>query len=164
KRLARRRMAILNRPVRAWCLAIRASDTRITPAHWVIVPEHALDLDHPAHPYEPIEHQVIIRPHALRQSCRPHRTDPWGEQVSHGLLGSALPRLPLALPRLQKTRPHYLLPTPPQTLFDHLGYDPGALGTLARRPYCRRAPKEFLRYDVQQLDAPPPTFACGACH
>src|SRR5882724_2536684 len=81
KRLARRRMAILTRPVRAWCLAVRASDTRITPAHWIIVPEHAMDLNHPAHPYEPIEHEVIIRPHALRKFCRPVWTDSWGEQV-----------------------------------------------------------------------------------
>src|SRR6266550_170510 len=75
--LARR----LARPRRAWCLAIRASDRRITPAHWVISPEHAMDLNHPAHPYEPIEHEVIIRPHALRKYCRPVRTDSWGEQV-----------------------------------------------------------------------------------
>src|SRR6266550_1169037 len=75
--LARR----LARPRRAWCLAIRASDRRITPAHWIISPEHAMDFDHPAHPYEPIEHEVIIRPHALRKYCRPVRTDSWGEQV-----------------------------------------------------------------------------------
>src|SRR5438128_9206740 len=65
RRLARRRLAVLTRPVRAWCLAVRASDTRITPAHWVISPEHAMDLNHPDHPYEPIEHQVTIQPHAL---------------------------------------------------------------------------------------------------
>src|SRR5882724_2698814 len=82
KRLARRRTPTLTRPPRAWCLAVRASDTRITPAHWIIVPEHAMDLNHPAHPYEPIEHEVTIRPHALRKYCRPVRTDSWGEQVS----------------------------------------------------------------------------------
>src|SRR3954469_13533065 len=82
RRLARRRMAIMTRPPRAFCLAIRASDRRITPAHWVISPEHAMDLDHPAHPYEPIEHEVIIRPHALRKYCRPVRTDSWGEEVA----------------------------------------------------------------------------------
>src|SRR5438128_678007 len=81
RRLARRRLPIMTRPPRAWCLAIRASDRRITPAHWVISPEHAMDLDHPEHPYEPIEHEVIIRPHALRKFCRPVRTDSWGEQV-----------------------------------------------------------------------------------
>ncbi len=40
-----------------------------------------MDLNHPAHPYEPIEHEVIIRPHALRRFCRAVRTDSWGEQV-----------------------------------------------------------------------------------
>src|SRR6266850_3935207 len=82
RRLARRRRPVLTRPPRAWCLAIRASDRRITPAHWVISPEHAMDLNHPAHPYEPIEHEVIIRPHALRKYCRPVRTDSWGEEVN----------------------------------------------------------------------------------
>src|SRR5947207_13252859 len=81
RRLARRRSALLSRPPRAWCLAIRASDRRITPAHWVISPEHAMDLDHPGHPSEPIAHEVIIRPHALRKFCRAVRTDSWGEQV-----------------------------------------------------------------------------------
>src|SRR5439155_20524823 len=75
KRLARRRTPTLTRPPRAWCLTLRASDRRITPAHWVISPEHAMDLDHPEHPYEPIEHEVIIRPHALRKYCRPVRTE-----------------------------------------------------------------------------------------
>src|SRR3954469_18905893 len=82
KRLARRRTPTLTRPPRAWCIAIRASDRRITPAHWVISPEHAMDLNHPLHPYEPIEHEVIIRPHALRKFCRAVRTDSWGEQVA----------------------------------------------------------------------------------
>src|SRR5205814_7713454 len=83
RRLARRRKNTLTQPPRAWCIAIRASDRRITPAHWVISPEHAMDLYHPAHPYEPIEHQVIIRPHALRKFCRAVRTDSWGEQVEN---------------------------------------------------------------------------------
>src|SRR5882762_9485053 len=81
KRIARRRRPSFTRPMRHWCLAIRASDRRITAAHWVISPEHALDLDHPEHPYEPIEHEVIIRPHGLREHCRPVRTDSWGELV-----------------------------------------------------------------------------------
>src|SRR3954470_8012796 len=81
RRLARRRMGIVTRPGRAWCLAVRACDRRITPAHWVISPEHAMDLMHPAHPYEPIEHEVVIRPHALRKYCRPVRTDSWGQLV-----------------------------------------------------------------------------------
>src|SRR5438045_117038 len=71
RRLARRRMPIMTRPPRAWCLAIRASDRRITPAHWVISPEHAMDVDHPEHPYEPIEHEVIIQTHAIQRYCIP---------------------------------------------------------------------------------------------
>src|SRR3954467_10931029 len=73
RRLARRQTQSLTRPPRPWCLAIRASERRITPAPWIISPEHALDLNPPDHPYHPIEHQVIIRPHALRKYCRPKR-------------------------------------------------------------------------------------------
>src|SRR4051812_44425651 len=69
RRLARRRMRSLNRPPRAWCLAIRASDRRISAGHWVIVPEHAMELSHPEHPYEPIEHEVWIRKHGVRRVC-----------------------------------------------------------------------------------------------
>src|SRR5258706_845996 len=71
RRLARRRMKCLPRPPRAWCIAIRASDRRITAAHWVISPEHAMDLNHPAHPYEPIEHEVTIGTHAIQRYCHP---------------------------------------------------------------------------------------------
>src|SRR5437870_5541355 len=71
RRLARRRLKTLTRPPRAWCIAIRASDRRITPAHWIITPEHAMDLDHPEHPYEPIEHEVTIQTHAIRRYCHP---------------------------------------------------------------------------------------------
>jgi DNA-binding CsgD family transcriptional regulator len=82
KRIARRRSATLTRPLRHWCIAIRASDRRITPAHWILTPEHAMDLNHPDHPYEPIEHTVTIRTHALDKFCRPVLTHPWGEQVA----------------------------------------------------------------------------------
>src|SRR5438105_8962767 len=70
-RLARRRNKSLTRPPRAWCVAIRASDRRITAAHWVISPEHAMDLDYPEHPYEPIEHEVTIQTDAIRRYCHP---------------------------------------------------------------------------------------------
>src|SRR5207245_9437299 len=80
RRLERRRSLGLNRPLRHWCLAVRASDRRITPMHWLITPEHAMDLNHPAHPYEPVEHEVLIRTDALRKFCRPVRTDSGGEE------------------------------------------------------------------------------------
>src|SRR5258705_8109953 len=82
RRLARRRMKSLTRPPRAWCIAVRASDRRITPAHWVIFPEHAMELDHEEHPYEPIEHEVTIQTYALRKFCRPVKLDDWGEDVA----------------------------------------------------------------------------------
>src|SRR5256714_2974291 len=81
RRLARRRLPIMTRPPRAWCLAIRAADRRITPAHWVIFPEHAMELDHPEHPYEPIEHEVTIQTHAIRRYCHPIRIAFPGEEV-----------------------------------------------------------------------------------
>jgi len=71
RRLARRRLGILTRPVRAWCLALRASDQRITAMDWILTPMHALDLNHPEHPYEPIEHEVTIQTHAIRRYCNP---------------------------------------------------------------------------------------------
>jgi DNA-binding NarL/FixJ family response regulator len=40
-----------------------------------------MDLDHPAHPYEPIEHDVLIGAEQLRKFCRPVRLDGWGELV-----------------------------------------------------------------------------------
>src|SRR5688572_7021211 len=82
RRVARRRGATLTRPMRHWCLALRACDRRITPMHWPITPQHAMDLDHPLHPYEPIEHEVLIQTHGLREFCRPVRIDGWGEEVT----------------------------------------------------------------------------------
>src|SRR3954470_10126616 len=81
RRLARRRLPIMTRPVRAWCLALRASDRRITAVDWILTPMHAMDLNHPEHPYEPVEHTVTIQPHGLRKFCRAVRTDSWGEEV-----------------------------------------------------------------------------------
>jgi hypothetical protein len=81
RRLQRRQSASLQRPLRHYCIALRASDRRITPAHWVIFPQHAMDLTHPAHPYEPIEHEVTIQTYALQKFCRPVRFDPMGEEV-----------------------------------------------------------------------------------
>src|SRR6202008_4833151 len=57
RRLARRRSTLLSRPPRAWCLAIRASDTRINPATACIVPEDALD---PNEPNYPAPHDVTL--------------------------------------------------------------------------------------------------------
>jgi hypothetical protein len=73
RRLARRRSKLMQRPPRAWCLAVRASDRRINPATAIIVPEDA------AYPpstrgYELEvyrEHEVTLDARLLRQLVRP---------------------------------------------------------------------------------------------
>jgi DNA-binding CsgD family transcriptional regulator len=81
RRLGRWGSRTLARPPRAWCIAIRASDRRIGPGHWLITPEHAMDLDHPEHPYEPIEHEVTIQSHGIRRCCHPIRIGKPAEEV-----------------------------------------------------------------------------------
>jgi DNA-binding CsgD family transcriptional regulator len=40
-----------------------------------------MDLDHPHHPYEPIEHEVTIQTHAIRRYCHPIAIAAPGEEV-----------------------------------------------------------------------------------
>jgi DNA-binding CsgD family transcriptional regulator len=80
RRLARRRTPTLLRPPRAWCLAVRASDTRINPATAAIVPEHALSLDSHLHPYRFGDHEVIVDVPLLGRLCGPVRIEPPGEE------------------------------------------------------------------------------------
>lgn len=63
RRLARRATARLQRPLREWCIALRANDLRITPLHVAIVPEHA-----PAR-LEP--HRVHLTAALCRDLCHP---------------------------------------------------------------------------------------------
>ncbi|MDB5322895.1 MAG: hypothetical protein JWN40_4526 [Phycisphaerales bacterium] len=63
RRLARRATARLQRPLREWCIALRANDLRITPFHVAIVPEHA-----PAR-LEP--HRVHLTAALCRDLCHP---------------------------------------------------------------------------------------------
>jgi DNA-binding CsgD family transcriptional regulator len=80
KRLARRRLKTLRRPLRAWCLAVRASDNRINPATAACSPEDAAypyeaDVHWRYHPHD--EHQVVLTAKLLRQICRAVRIVPW---------------------------------------------------------------------------------------
>ncbi len=59
RRLARRR-GELSRPIRAWCIAIRANDTRITAWDAAIMPDHALDRLHEDHRGVVLPHDVIL--------------------------------------------------------------------------------------------------------
>ena len=69
RRLARRKLKCFARPLRAWCVAIRASDHRITPMDTVIVPRHALSLDAASHPGRYAEHEVTLTKDLLVRLC-----------------------------------------------------------------------------------------------
>ena len=82
RRLRRGREKWTKRPPRAWCLAVRASDTRITPMTVVCVPEEA------AYPRECVagemrtayqRHAVTLDVELLRELCAPVRIHEWGE-------------------------------------------------------------------------------------
>jgi hypothetical protein len=77
-------MKTLRRPMRQWCLAVRASDARINPATAAIVPEDA------AYPHECItpglegyfpyeKHEVTLTAELLRTICRPITILPGGD-------------------------------------------------------------------------------------
>src|SRR5438105_3972856 len=79
RRLARRRTPTLQRPPRAMCLAVRASDTRINPASAIIVPEHAVQLNSLDHAYQYERHEVTLDEQLLHLLCRPVYIDPPGD-------------------------------------------------------------------------------------
>jgi hypothetical protein len=72
RRLARRRLKMMRRAPRAWCITVRASDTRIHPGSARCEPE---DAAYPASLRtdggEPGEHRVTIDSPLLRRLCRP---------------------------------------------------------------------------------------------
>ena len=82
RRRLKRRWGVLARPPRAWCLAVRASDTRITPTHALITPEWALDVRQ-CDGGVIADHTVRLDSRLLRRLCRPFRIPfpglPWTE-------------------------------------------------------------------------------------
>jgi hypothetical protein len=83
RRLARRHSATLTRPPRAWCLAVRASDTRIGVSNARIEPEYATDPNDPDHRGMVVEHTLTLDAPLLRELCRPVRLEPGGELWDH---------------------------------------------------------------------------------
>jgi hypothetical protein len=69
-RLARRRQPTFHRPLRSWCVALRANDTRINPCHAVLVPDHAIDPDSPFHPGQFLSHTVHVNARLVRLVCQ----------------------------------------------------------------------------------------------
>ena len=87
RRLARRRRAVLVRPPRAWCLALRASDARL-PEVATLLPADAADTARAAS--RALQRGAFVMPHAdrvrltaaaLRQLCAPVHLDPPGETL-----------------------------------------------------------------------------------
>src|SRR4051812_15814876 len=78
QRLARRRRPLLTRPPRAWCLAIRASDTRL-PSPDLPSPCHPLTLT-PCHPPKDRQ-QIHLTTKTLRRLCCPVTIDPPGQTL-----------------------------------------------------------------------------------
>ena len=62
-RSRRRLMPALTRPMRPWCLCLRASDTRINDYRCVINPSRAIQ--------ERIEHEVVLSGTVIRDLCKP---------------------------------------------------------------------------------------------
>src|SRR5262245_58524331 len=74
RRLARRHQGMMQRPRRAWCLAIRAADTRISPGTAACWPEVAA---YPGNCYAPGllpqygRHDVTVTAGLVRKLCAP---------------------------------------------------------------------------------------------
>jgi len=78
RRLARRRAALLQRPPRAACLAVRACDTRITAWNAIMVPDDADDPKAPGHDGRLRAHALTLDRTLLVQICKPVTIPPPG--------------------------------------------------------------------------------------
>src|SRR5687767_5235000 len=90
-RLARRRGRMAQRPLRAFCLAVRASDRRINGMRACIVPMwgEGLGVRDRGRRAEHVAEEVELDRRLLVEICRPVRVDAWGELVEEvaGKLG-----------------------------------------------------------------------------
>jgi DNA-binding NarL/FixJ family response regulator len=79
RRMKRRDSRTFSRPPRAWCLAVRACDRRITERNGCVDPDYATDPHDPAHPGRVLEHTVTLTADLLRDLCCPVTLAPGGE-------------------------------------------------------------------------------------
>ena len=70
-RKSRRRLKCFMRPPRAWCLAVRASDRRVTPMYVAMVPDRPVVRDPHTDRIIHREHEVTLDAPTLRWLCRP---------------------------------------------------------------------------------------------
>src|SRR4051794_6359441 len=78
KRLARRRLKTFQKPLRSWCVAIRANDTRITPMTQILTSHHAADVRHRENF---ARHDVPITAGTVKRLGRPVVIGPSGRPV-----------------------------------------------------------------------------------
>ena len=83
RRLARRQSASFRCPLRAFCVAIRASDHRVNDDHAEICPRHTLTRHGPGHEGRYAEHTVIITDKLVEVACRPFQITAPGEPAYH---------------------------------------------------------------------------------
>ena len=83
KRLGRRGNRRFARPLRAWCVAVRANDHRINDAHALVEPQHALSLEALAHPGRYAEHRITLDRPLLERVCGGVRITAPGEPADH---------------------------------------------------------------------------------
>ena len=88
RRLARRKGVLFRSPLRAYCVAIRASDRRINDMWAVIVPRTAISLEADAHPGRYAEHTVRITDELVKRVCEPVQLRQYGQV--HDEVASAL--------------------------------------------------------------------------
>lgn len=96
KRWLRMRQALLRRPLRAWCLAVRASDTRIREYAGELYVDEGLE-------ERAYRHPVLLTPEGLRRLCGPVRIDPPGVPLVEA--GRLLGRSPEAMRTWLPVRP-----------------------------------------------------------
>lgn len=96
KRWLRMRQALLRRPLRGWCLAVRASDTRIGEYAGELYVDEELE-------ERAYRHPVLLTPEGLRLLCGPVRIDPPGVPLSEA--GRLLGRSPEAMRAWLPVRP-----------------------------------------------------------
>jgi DNA-binding NarL/FixJ family response regulator len=94
RRLGRRNTPALLRPPRAWCLAVRAGDTRINAYNAAMVPEDAMDPHDREHPGRVLPHTVVLDKRLLAKLCR-HVEVEYGTTIKElaGLVGVRRRRL-----------------------------------------------------------------------
>jgi hypothetical protein len=97
-RLARRRARMVGAPPRAWCAAVRASDTRINPVHAILHPKNAME-GKQDDPQSWLEHRVTLDAALVRMLCKPVWCD-WPYNSVHEVmkkLGWTMDRLRYAM-------------------------------------------------------------------